>query len=185
MPGTLHIFRLKAEPLQYQVNYNPRSPTCKSLTPPASRNSCFTARFPARQRGQRLAGGIALQRAHDRGRGGPSGVAPGRDGFHPVADRPVGRSPDLLAEDPHVFAALIDVDAKRVQRLIQLVALQLHSASRLIFIGQLLGHAWRQNADQADSRAHEGKRHAHVDVGVAILHQNPHTLRAGVGPEPS
>ena len=22
MPGTLHIFRLKAEPLQYQVNYN-------------------------------------------------------------------------------------------------------------------------------------------------------------------
>lgn len=22
MPGTLHIFRLKAEPLQYQINYN-------------------------------------------------------------------------------------------------------------------------------------------------------------------
>ncbi len=22
MPGTLHIFRLKADPLQYQVNYN-------------------------------------------------------------------------------------------------------------------------------------------------------------------
>ena len=22
MPGTLHIFRLKPEPLQYQVNYN-------------------------------------------------------------------------------------------------------------------------------------------------------------------
>ena len=23
MPGTLHVFRLKADPLQYQVNYNP------------------------------------------------------------------------------------------------------------------------------------------------------------------
>jgi hypothetical protein len=35
MPGTLHIFRLKADPLQYQVNYNLAANTWVQVFEPA------------------------------------------------------------------------------------------------------------------------------------------------------
>lgn len=127
MPGTLHIFRRKPDPPQYQVNINVGANSWVRVLDAHGLDEFLrhTWGLPESETEAML------------GNSAPPGTRPRPWWTYRKLTWPKWASPnrpatsssrlhcELFAEDAHVLAALIDMDAKRVQCLIQLVAFQL------------------------------------------------------------